>query len=66
MEYHLNKHGKGRTIEQYTEDAMTFYNKNKSSGSVVTLKDGTQGIKLGNSDIGGYWTIDGKLVSFWD
>lgn len=70
MDYHLKKHGKGRTLEQYTEDAMDFYNKNKSHGKEVTLKDGTKGIKIqtgkGKNKVGGYWTTDGKLVTFWD
>lgn len=70
MEYHLAKHGNGRTIEQYTNDAMNFYNKNKHLGKEVQLKDGSFGIKIetisGNNKVGGYWTNDGKIVTFWD
>jgi hypothetical protein len=70
MEYHLMKHGKGRTIEEYTNDAMNFYNKNKNLGKTIQLKDGTFGIKIqtgkGKNKIGGYWTNDRKIVSFWD
>lgn len=70
MEYHLKTHGKGRTIEQYTDDAIDFYNKNKNIGVEVTLKDGSKGIKIqtgtGKNKVGGYWTKDGKLVTFWD
>lgn len=70
MAYHLNKHGNGRTIEQYTDDAMTFYEENKHLGVEVILKDGTEAIRIqtgtGKNKVGGYWTIDGKLVTFWD
>jgi len=70
MEYHLAKHGKGRSIEQYTNEAMKFYNKNKNLGEKIILKDGTIGIKIqtgtGKNKIGGYWTYDGKIVTFWD
>lgn len=70
MEYHLSKHGKGRTIEEYTKDAMDFYNQNKHLGEEVILKDGTEAIKIqtgtGKNKVGGYWTKDGKLVTFWD
>lgn len=70
MEYHLGKHGKGRTLQQYTIDAMNFYRQNKHRGTPVTLKDGTLGIRIqtgsGRSKVGGYWTVEGKLVTFWD
>ena len=70
MKYHLTKHGKGRTIEQYTNDAMNFYNKKKHLGEKIILKDGIVGIKIqtgvGKNKIGGYWTNDGKIVTFWD
>lgn len=72
--YHVGKHGNGRTAVQYTEDAMSFFNKNKGLGQNMILKDGTQGIKVQTKQIindktqrvGGYWTADGKLVTFWD
>jgi len=72
--YHVGKHGNGRTAVQYTQDAMSFFNKNKGLGQNVILKDGTQGIKIQTKQIingktqrvGGYWTSDGKLVTFWD
>jgi tetratricopeptide (TPR) repeat protein len=70
MGYHLTKHGKGRTIEQYTNDAMKFYNKNKYLGEKIILKDGTMGIKIqtgaGKNKVGGYWSYDGKIITFWD
>ncbi len=74
ISYHLAKHGKGRTARQYTQDAMNFFNKNKGLGQNVILKDGTQGIKIQTKQIingkthrvGGHWTKDGRLVTFWD
>ena len=49
---------------------MDFFYKNKNFGKEVTLKDGTKGIKIqtgtGKNKVGGYWTHDGKLVTFWD
>jgi hypothetical protein len=74
VSYHLAKHGKGRTATQYTQDAMNFFNKNKGLGQNVILKDGTQGIIIQTKQIingktrrvGGYWTRDGRLVTFWD
>lgn len=39
-------------------------------GKPVQLKDGSWGIKIelgtGKNKIGGYWTNDGKIVTFWD
>jgi YD repeat-containing protein len=72
--YHLNKHGKGRTAFEYTKDAMSFFNQNKNLGIQVILKDGTHGLKIQTRlslngkthKVGGYWTHDGRLVTFWD
>lgn len=74
IQYHVAKHGKGRTPTQYTKDAMEFFKQNKHLGQNVILKDGTAGIKIqvktqigGKTQrIGGYWTSDGRLVTFWD
>lgn len=71
VKYHLAKHGKGRTPTEYTRDAMNFFRKNKLLGEPVTLKDGTPGIKIqtktkSGGKTGGYWTQDGRLVTFWD
>lgn len=70
MDYRATKHGKGRTIEQYTQDAMNFFQENQHLGTEVVLKDGTPGIKIqtgyGKNKVGGYWTRNGKLVTFWD
>lgn len=75
VNYHLGQHGKGRSAVQYTEDAMDFFGQNRSLGVPVTLRDGTAGIKIatkqqlpggGVHKVGGYWTSDGRLVTFWD
>lgn len=75
VQYHLAKHGKGRTAVEYTQDAMDFFAQNRSLGQSVILRDGTAGIKIstkqplpggGFQRVGGYWTNDGSLVTFWD
>jgi len=54
---------------------MDFFQKNRQLGQEVILKDGTAGIKIQmkvsvpgqkTQKIGGYWTSDGRLVTFWD
>lgn len=72
--YHLERHGKGRSATEYTRDAMSFFERNKHLGEQITLKDGSSGIRIQTKQIvdgkvqrtGGYWTSDGKLVTFWD
>ena len=75
VRYHLAKHGKGRSAQRYTQDAMDFFQKNQHLGQKVVLKDGTPGIKIQKKIAipgqktqrhGGYWTHSGKLVTFWD
>ncbi len=70
--YHYNKHVKEAGIknvsqEQYMQDAIDFYNKNKNLGQDVILNDGTKGLKIKPSDKGpgGYYTADGKPTTFW-
>ncbi len=63
--YHLDKHGKGRTAVEYVKDAQRFYQKNKTSGKSVILKDGTPGIRVKGKQ-GGYWNDKGQVVSYWD
>ncbi|MEM6338440.1 MAG: hypothetical protein AAF673_00745 [Pseudomonadota bacterium] len=75
IQYHFNKHGKGRSLAEYTTVAKKFFELNKNMGKEVTLRDGTKGIKIkiktfdSNGkirNIGGYWTKEGKIVSFFD
>ena len=66
MRAHLEKHGKGRTMEQYTNDALKFFQENKHIAREVTLQDGSRGLYIRTKSGGGYWTLDGKIVTFWD
>ena len=75
VNYHLAKHGKGRTAGEYTRDAMDFYDANRSLGTPVILRDGTAGLRIqtkqplpggGTQKVGGFWTSDGRLVTYWD
>jgi hypothetical protein len=69
IQYHWGKHarGLGKSMEEYTKDATEFFQKNKSIGQEVTLKDGSKGllIKIGKRNPGGYFKEDGKIVTFW-
>lgn len=67
MKYHLKYHGQGRSMEQYTRDASNYFNQNKNVAQKVTLEDGSPGLKIKtNRDHGGYFTPDGKIVTYWD
>jgi len=68
VRYHTKKHGNGRSSVEYTEDAMKFYKRYKHLGKPVVLHDGknTPGIKIKRKQAGGYWTSDGRLVTYWD
>jgi len=64
--YHLEKHGEGKTLEQYTQDALDFFQQNRGRGQSVILEDGTPGIRIKQKGgPGGYFTPDGKIVTFW-
>lgn len=66
LNYHVKEHGLGRTAGQYTDDALKFFNENKNKAQSVTLRDGSPGLKIEAGNKGGYYTPDGKVVTYWD
>lgn len=67
LEYHFLKHGRGRTRQQYTFDALRFFIEHKQQAQwgkwnpawheAFRLKVGTRR---------GYFTPGGRILSFWD
>lgn len=58
-------------------DAQTSFAQNRGLATQVTLRDGTAGLRMriqtkvpvvggGTRNVGGYWTTDDLLVTFWD
>ena len=75
VKYHTIKHGKGRSPEEYTRSAAKFFSENSSQAVEVVLRDGTTGLKIKIKQrdlngkvkyVGGYFTKDGKIVTFFD
>lgn len=66
INYHVQIHGAGRTPQQYTKDARQFFKENSDIIQEVTLKDGTEGIKIKSGKQGGYFKPDGRIVTYWD
>jgi len=68
IEYHLMKHDDGRTVEEFTRDAMDFFNQNRKSGITVILKHGTMGIEIqigtGANKVGGIGLLMENLLHF--
>ncbi len=75
VRHHLRRHGKNRSASHYTQDAMNFFRKNRHLGQDMLLLDGSPGIMIKTKirvqgqktqRVGGFWTQDGRLVTFWD
>jgi hypothetical protein len=75
IRYHLDEHGKGRSATEYTAAAMRFFEKNKHLAKECILRDGSPGLQIKTKykdangktrKARGYWSIDGKLVTFAD
>ena len=69
MEYHLGKHGNGRTIEQYTDDAQDFFQNNQMQakwGQWNPKWQPSYKIKTGPGNPGGYFDANGKVLTYWD
>ena len=65
--YHLNKHGDGRSLGEYTQDATSFFGANKGRGVQMTAKDGTGAMRIRTpgGGPGGIFTSEGKVITFW-
>jgi RHS repeat-associated protein len=67
MEYHFAKHGAGRTLKQYTDDAAAFFAKNKGQAQWGTWNPKwAPSYRLKVGDKGGYFTSDGRILTYWD
>ncbi|MYS46090.1 chemotaxis protein, partial [Streptomyces sp. SID5998] len=67
--YHLDKHGKGRTLAEYTKEAMDLWNKTKPEDRIPwKLRNGEMGWKIRGGLFGGegIYTKDGKIVTWHD
>ncbi|MFV2022930.1 polymorphic toxin-type HINT domain-containing protein [Micromonospora sp. LOL_023] len=67
--YHLNKHGKGRTLVEYTAEARALWDKTPTADRVPwELGDGSVGWKIRGGFRGGegIYTNDGKIVTWHD
>ncbi|EYT80873.1 hypothetical protein CF54_22930, partial [Streptomyces sp. Tu 6176] len=67
--YHLDKHGKGRTLAEYTKEAMDLWNKTKPGDRIEwKLRNGEMGWKIRGGLFGGegIYTKDGKIVTWHD
>ncbi len=72
INYHTFKHGKGRSVGQYTKAAQDFFNKHKHLGTKMTLKDGSSGLKIRTKvqingkgkSVMGIYKPDGRIVTF--
>ena len=67
LEYHFTKHGAGRSLQQYTDDALQFFEKNKGQAEWGQWNPKWKpSFKLKIGDKGGYFTADGRVLTYWD
>lgn len=65
IKYHLEKHGFGRTLSQYTKDGTDFYNTYKNQATKTILGNGETGLKIKIPGVNYYGIYDktGKQVT---
>jgi RHS repeat-associated protein len=67
LEYHFAKHGAGRSLQQYTDDAAGFFETNRGQAEWGKWNQNWQeSFRLKVGDRGGYYTADGKILTYWD
>ena len=65
--YHWGKHGKGRTLVQYTADARAFWNATKSAATWgIWNPKWSPAWRIKIPPRGGYFTANGDILTFWD
>lgn len=68
VKYHWQTHAQrfGISVDKYTQDALAFFQAHRGEAVVRTLNDGTQGLLIRTAaGPGGYFTSDGRIVTFW-
>ncbi len=66
LAYHYGKHGAGRSIDQYAQDAQAFADNPTGTTSSVNLDDGTTGTRYRTrGGPGGILDSNGNVVTFW-
>ncbi len=59
--YHLDRHGRGRSAYQYTNDAITAWEMEKQNARLVYW-----GGRVVYRVRSGYYTLEGKILTFWN
>ena len=64
--YHLNKHGRGATIQEYTEAAQKFYREfRRTAEAVPSMRNPSQTVyRIRNSSGMGIFTKEGKIITY--
>lgn len=67
IEYHFSKHGGGRSLQEYTDDAVRFFEQNKGQAQWGRWNPNWEpSFRLKIGDRGGYFTGDGRVLTYWD
>jgi hypothetical protein len=67
MTYHWLKHANGRTIAQYTADALAFFNQNRQLAQWGTWNPmWAPSFRLKIAGKGGYFTALDEILTYWD
>ena len=72
--YHLQRHGRGRSLLEYTLDARRFFLEHRELAVPATIGNGEEGLLIRfrakidgrTMRIGGYYTRDGRVVTLFD
>jgi hypothetical protein len=67
LDYHFRKHGRGRTREHYTYDALRFFRENHQEAQWGRWNhDWPEAFRLKIGTQGGYFTPGGRILAYWD
>jgi hypothetical protein len=65
--YHYQRHGNGRTLQQYTDAAVRFFEQNKAQAQWGQWNPNwAPSFRLKVGSQAGYYTKDGRILTYWD
>ncbi len=63
--YHVNQHGDGLSVYEYTQKALQFFVDNAHRAQILVDRTGKEALKIPGRQNGGWYTKAGEIITHW-